>query len=129
MTPLNGDNHPAGTRDHVAASDLRHLEGRVDARFQAVSVRFNVVDRRFASIGERLDKADHHSRSHTEKVDAHLRSTEARFHAIDERIDLLDDNMLGRHGRLQRQAHLTFLLAAIAAASGWLLALAVWIVT
>jgi hypothetical protein len=58
--------------DHVTRADLRHLEGRIDERFEQVDERFAEVDRRFTSIDRRFDEVDH------------------RFELVDQRFDEMD---------------------------------------
>jgi hypothetical protein len=70
--------------------ELRQLEARVDARFQAVSARFTTVDRRFAAVGERVEGLELHTRELTERFDRHCKTVEGRFDAMDARVEQVD---------------------------------------
>lgn len=55
---------PAGQRvsddpsGPASNDDVRQLEARVDARFQAVNARITVIDDWFATLGDRLNEID-----------------------------------------------------------------------
>jgi hypothetical protein len=107
------DDEPGVNREEV-----RQLEWRVDARFQAVSARFTTTDRRFAGLGERVEGLELHARSVDERSVARDKAVDGRFDAIDARIDLIYDQRavkiheaLRRHGRL-------FLYAVVAVGAG-----------
>lgn len=76
----------------VNREELRQVEARFDARFQAVSARFTVTDRNMATVRERLEALELHSRDLTEHVDKQGRTVDARFDAIDARIDQMQDS-------------------------------------
>jgi hypothetical protein len=82
--------------------ELRQLEARVDARFQAVSARFTTMDRRFAGMGERLEGLELNTRVLTERFDAHRKTMDGRFDATDARIDLVHDNLAIKIDRSDR---------------------------
>jgi hypothetical protein len=86
LLPPQGDGPPS-------KEDLRQLESRVDARFQAVNARFATIDRRFTSVVHRLDEIEHGMESLIQRFDSRIRSLEGRFDATDARIDLMHDNM------------------------------------
>jgi hypothetical protein len=67
--------HDPATRD-----DLRKLEARIDARFQAVNARFIAVDGRFATMGDRVKEVE-------EQTQTLARRFEHRFRSIDNRLD------------------------------------------
>jgi hypothetical protein len=92
----DGDDPPSRT-------EIRQLEARVDARFQAVSARFTTLDRRFAGVVTRVDEIEHHARSLAERFDAQSRTVEGRFDAIDARIDLVHDNVVMQLDRSRRE--------------------------
>jgi chromosome segregation ATPase len=83
--------------------ELRQLEARVDARFQAVSARFTTVDRRFAGDRERLERLELHTRQVTERFDRHCKTVDGRFDATDARIDLVHDALAAKLERAQRE--------------------------
>jgi tetrahydromethanopterin S-methyltransferase subunit G len=67
--------------------DLRELESRFDARFQAVSSRFMRVDNRFSSLDLRLNEVDHRHQTLAQRLDARFRSVDSRLDATNTRID------------------------------------------
>jgi hypothetical protein len=83
--------------------ELRQLEARVDARFQAVSARFTTVDRRFAGMGERVEGLELNTRVLTEQFHAHCKTMDGRFDAVDARIDLVHDNLAIKLDRSDRR--------------------------
>lgn len=82
--------------------EIRHLETRVDARFQAVNARFSTIDRRFTGVVHRIDELEHQSGSLVERFDARFRSMEGRFDATDARIDLIQDKVALQFDRTRR---------------------------
>ena len=84
--------HP-GNSNHATKDDLRELEGRMDARFQAVNSRFSTVDRRYDSLRGRLDTMEDQWQVFGERVDLRMRAVEDRFDATDRRIDVVFDKV------------------------------------
>jgi hypothetical protein len=89
--------------DPPTRTEIRQLEARVDARFQAVNARFTTFDRRFGSMVNRVDGIEQHFRSLAERFDAQGRTVEGRFDAIDSRIDLVHDNVVLQLDRSRRE--------------------------
>lgn len=89
---------------------IRHLEQRVDARFQAIDARFDAIDQRFDAIDQRFDAIDR-------RFDAHERRFEANdrhFEALERRLDRLDDKM-ARQFMWTVSIQITVLLAVVSA--------------
>lgn len=74
------------TGEPVSGDEVRGLEARSDARFQAVNARFIAVDGRFAQLNDRINDI-------LQKLQALDRSSEARCDAIDRRIDATRTNL------------------------------------
>jgi hypothetical protein len=98
----------------VQRGEVRQLEARVDARFQAVSARFTTTDRRFAGLGERVEGLELHARSVDERLDARDRTIEGRFDATDARIDLVHDHLTAKITESNRRHSRLFLYAVVA---------------
>jgi hypothetical protein len=87
MSQLPGNTDPANK------DDLRKLEARMDARFQAVNARFSTVDRRYDGLRGRLDTMESQWQVFGERVEHRLDSMEHRFDAMDHRIDIVFDKV------------------------------------
>jgi hypothetical protein len=74
--------HDSPTKD-----DLRQLEARIDARFQAVNARFISVDGRFASMGDRVNEVEHQTQSLARRFESRFRSIDNRLDATRTQID------------------------------------------
>lgn len=84
---------PPGNTETASKDDLRKLEARVDARFQAVNSRFATVDRRHASVSSRLDTMEDQWQVFGERVEHRFEAMEDRFDATDHRIDVVFDKV------------------------------------
>jgi hypothetical protein len=73
--------------DTPTKDDLRQLEARIDARFQAVNARFISVDSRFAAMGDRVNELDHQTQSLARRFEARFRSIDGRLDATRTQID------------------------------------------
>jgi hypothetical protein len=74
--------HDSATKD-----DLRQLEARIDARFQAVNARFIAVDGRFATMGDRVNEVEQQTQSLARRFEARFRSLDNRLDATRTQID------------------------------------------
>jgi hypothetical protein len=74
--------HDSPTKD-----DLRQLEARIDARFQAVNARFVSVDGRFAAMGSRVNQAEVQTQSLARRFEARFRSVDNRLDATRTQLD------------------------------------------
>jgi hypothetical protein len=63
----------------LSRHELRQLEARMDARFQAVNARFIAVDGRFAQMGDRVGEV--------EQLVETMKRYERRFNSVDSRLD------------------------------------------
>jgi chromosome segregation ATPase len=69
----------SAAREPATADDLRQLEARVDARFQAVNARFATVEEGLTVLDDRLDDID-------QRLQALAQRSEARCDKIDRSI-------------------------------------------
>jgi hypothetical protein len=115
--------------DPPSRPEIRQVEARVDARFQAVSARFTTVDRRFASLSERLEALELQAREVTERLDRHRKTIDGRFDATDARIDLVHDNTMVTIERTNRRQGrlLVYAVVALGAVEAGVLALRAWV--
>jgi hypothetical protein len=102
----------------VEREELRQVEARFAARFQAVSARFTVTDRRFAGLGERVEALELHARSVDERAAARDKTVDGRFDATDARIDLVHDHLALKIDGSRRRYGRLFLYAVVAVGAG-----------
>lgn len=96
----------SGMTEHVRRVDdvrdaVKHLDDRVDRRFESVDRRFDAVDRRFDAVDGRFNAMDQRLAGMDQKLDAH-------FVAIDAKMSRIQSLQVGT------------LLAVIAALAGML---------
>jgi DNA anti-recombination protein RmuC len=99
-------NEPA-TRD-----ELRQLEARIDARFQAVNARFIAVDGRFAETGKHIDNIDHEQQALARRFEARFRSIDNRFDATRTQIDHVRLQISSQIAHTRREVLLGLVLGA-----------------
>jgi len=109
--------------------DIRELEARFDARFQAVSSRFARVDNRFATIDTRLDEMDRRHHTLAQRIDTRFQLVEARLDTTSAQLDDLrvtvggierQTNHLGnKFDRFGRVMVAGFLMSAVLTTSLW----------
>jgi hypothetical protein len=127
----------AGDGESADREELRQAQARFDARFQAVSARFTVTDRRHAAVTERLEGLELHVCQVTEHLDKQDRTVENRFDAMDTRVDAfnmsidrMQDHLASRIDQATRQRGrmLVYTVVAVGAAVAVIEAavLAVW---
>jgi hypothetical protein len=107
------DDEPGVNREEV-----RQLEARVDARFQAVSARFTTTDRRFAGLGERVEALELHARTVDERSVARDKTVDGRFDATDARVDLIYDQLALKINESRRRYGRLFVYAVVAVGAG-----------
>jgi hypothetical protein len=73
--------------ESATKNDLRQLEARIDARFQAVNARFIAVDGRFAEVGDRVNQIDDQTQSLARRFESRFRSLDNRLDATRTQID------------------------------------------
>lgn len=116
--------------DPPTRPEVRQLEARIDARFQAVNARFTTMDRRFVSFVNRIDEIDEHSRSLADRFGAHCRTVEGRLDSSDARIDLVQDKVAEQLDRSRRELFRTLLVTLVAVNAGWaavILGVCLWV--
>lgn len=96
--------------DPPSRTEVRQLEARIDARFQAVNARFTTMDRRFTSFVNRIDEIEHHTRSLGDRFAAHVRNFEQRFDSTDARIDMVQDKVVMQLDRSRREQFRTLVV-------------------
>jgi hypothetical protein len=75
------------TNDPPSKDDLRQLEARIDARFQAVNARFVSVDGRFAAMGDKVTTIEQQTQSLVRRFESRFRSIDGRLDATRSQID------------------------------------------
>ena len=65
---------------------IRHLDQKMDARFDLVERRFGSIDQRFETFDRRFEAIDRRF----EAIDRRFEAIEFRFEAIDRRFDAVD---------------------------------------
>src|SRR5262245_20782082 len=63
-------------RKKADKADLRALEERMNARFQAVDDRFQTVDRRFNAVMDKLERIEHKIGAQLERIEHKLEDVE-----------------------------------------------------
>jgi hypothetical protein len=101
--------------------DLRELESRFDARFQAVSARFVRVDNKFATVENRLDEMDHRHQTLTRHLDAQFQQVDHQLAATSSQIEDVRTQVRGQIGlvvnKIDRLGRVVLFGNAVATAS------------
>jgi hypothetical protein len=115
---VSGDGAVTDDEPVVEREELRQVEARFAARFQAVSARFTTTDRRFAGLGERVEALELHARTVDERSVARDKTVDGRFDATDARIDLIYDQLAVKVDAASRRHGRLFVYAVVAVGAG-----------
>jgi chromosome segregation ATPase len=103
---------------------IRHLDQKMDARFDLVDRRFGGVDERAESMDRRFEQMDRHFGAievRFEQMDRRFETIDRRFEAVDRRIEGLErrietlDDKLSRHFLWLVGTQVTTLVAIVGA--------------
>jgi len=90
---------PAGA-DLARTTDVVHLEGQIDRRFEQVEQRFEQIDQRFEQIDQRFEQVDR------------------RFEQVDQRFEYMNERMADGFAVLRGELLAAFRGEIVAAVSG-----------